>query len=43
MEYRKSFLMQFKNKIPFANIINKSSVVDSSVQLGEGVFFSNIR
>ncbi len=38
MEYREKVFNQFKNKIPFANIIHKSCLIDSSVILGKGVF-----
>jgi sugar O-acyltransferase (sialic acid O-acetyltransferase NeuD family) len=37
-KYRRSVFEMFKGKIPFANLIHKSSYVDSSVSLGEGIF-----
>ena len=38
MDYRASVFMQFKNLIPFANIIHHSCIIDSTVELGEGIF-----
>ena len=38
MDYRAKIFDRFKSKIPFANIIHKSCVIDSTVKLGEGVF-----
>jgi sugar O-acyltransferase (sialic acid O-acetyltransferase NeuD family) len=38
MEYRANVFNEFKSVIPFANIIHKSCIIDSSVKLGEGLF-----
>lgn len=38
MEARGASYLQFKSKIPFANIIHTYSYIDSSCKIGEGVF-----
>jgi sugar O-acyltransferase (sialic acid O-acetyltransferase NeuD family) len=38
MDYRESVFNKFKGKIPYANIIHKSCIVDPTVKIGEGVF-----
>jgi sugar O-acyltransferase (sialic acid O-acetyltransferase NeuD family) len=37
-KYRKSVFNEFKGKVPFANVIHSSCVVDNSATLGEGIF-----
>lgn len=36
MDYRADVFNRFKNIIPFANIIHKSCIIDSTVELGQG-------
>lgn len=36
--FRQKVFEQFKGQIPFANIIHPSAYIDSSCQLGEGIF-----
>ena len=38
MAFRRSCFVNFKSKIPFASIVHDSVIVDSSANLGEGVF-----
>ena len=37
MEQRELVFQKFKNKIPFANIIHPSSIIDTTARLGEGI------
>lgn len=38
MNYREEIFMRFKSKIPYANIIHDSCIIDPTVKIGEGVF-----
>jgi sugar O-acyltransferase (sialic acid O-acetyltransferase NeuD family) len=37
IDYRKKIYQRFNNKIPFANLIHKSAIIDPNAKLGKGV------